>query len=68
MRVVRKGTERLPNSNEGYRAEYRTLSVSIVATSSSAFTNSPGFFSHDLRVPSEMDSAICGTLTVAAGG
>ena len=35
-----------------------TLSVSIVATSSSASTVSPTCFDHDLRVPSEMDSAI----------
>lgn len=38
--------------------EMLTLSVSIVATSSSASTASPGFLSHDLSVPSEMDSAI----------
>jgi len=35
-----------------------TLSVSIVATSSSAATISPSFFVHDLSVPSLMDSAI----------
>lgn len=43
-----------------------TLSVSIVATSSSAAMLSPTFFCHVLSVPSEMDSAICGTLTVSA--
>ena len=43
-----------------------TLSVSMVATSSSASTDSPTFFSHDLSVPSEMDSAIWGTFTVSA--
>ena len=36
----------------------RTLSVSIVATSSSASTVSPTCFDHDLRVPSEKDAAI----------
>jgi len=35
-----------------------TLSVSIVATSSSASTVSPTFFCQVLSVPSEMDSAI----------
>ena len=44
----------------------RTLSVSMVATSSSASTKSPSCFTHDLRVPSLMDSAIWGTLTVSA--
>ena len=43
-----------------------TLSVSIVATSSSACTESPGCLSHVFRVPSEMDSAIWGTFTVSA--
>lgn len=43
-----------------------TLSVSMVATSSSALTKSPFFLFHCLRVPSEMDSAIWGTLTVSA--
>lgn len=43
----------------------RTLSVSIVATSSSALTKSPTFLFHCLRVPSVMDSAICGTLTTS---
>jgi len=44
----------------------RTLSVSIVAISSSASTASPTFFNHDFKVPSEIDSAICGTFTVSA--
>lgn len=44
----------------------RTLSVSIVATSSSACTVSPGCFSHVFSVPSEIDSAIWGTFTVSA--
>lgn len=43
-----------------------TLSVSIVATSSSCATKSPTFFCHCLRVPSEIDSAIIGTLTVSS--
>ena len=44
----------------------RTLSVSIVATSSSAATVSPGCFNHVFNVPSDIDSAIWGTLTVSA--
>jgi hypothetical protein len=44
----------------------RTLSVSIVAISSSAATLSPTCFNHDFNVPSVMDSAICGTFTVSA--
>lgn len=54
---------------EGEREE-RTLSVSIVATSSSNSTYSPFFFNHCFKVPSEIDSAIAGTLIVssAVGG
>lgn len=43
----------------------RTLSVSILAISSSASTWSPTFFIHVLSVPSEIDSAICGTWMVS---
>lgn len=42
-----------------------TLSVSMLAISSSASTQSPGFLSHVFSVPSEIDSAICGTLIVS---
>jgi hypothetical protein len=42
----------------------RTLSVSIVAISSSCSTKSPICFDHCFRVPSEIDSAISGTLTI----
>jgi len=41
-----------------------TLSVSIVAISSSCSTKSPICFDHCFRVPSEIDSAISGTLTI----
>lgn len=43
-----------------------TLSVSMDAISSSASTWSPTFFIQVFRVPSDMDSAICGTLIVSA--
>ena len=42
----------------------RTLSVSIEAISSSRSTESPGCLLKELSVPSEMDSAISGTLTM----
>lgn len=42
-----------------------TLSVSMVATSSSALTKSPTFLFHCFKVPSVMDSAIWGTLTIS---
>jgi hypothetical protein len=45
-------------------SELRTLSVSIVATSSPAATKSPTCFDHVFSVPSVIDSAIWGTLTV----
>lgn len=37
----------------------------MVATSSSAWTKSPTFLFHCLSVPSVMDSAIWGTLTIS---
>ncbi|KAI7827115.1 hypothetical protein BC939DRAFT_445807 [Gamsiella multidivaricata] len=40
-----------------------TLSVSIVATSSSRATKSPTFLFHCFKEPSEIESAIWGTLT-----
>ena len=58
-RDVNLAEEHIGSSHEGTgRCRRRTLSVSIVATSSSASTVSPTCFDHDLRVPSEMDSAI----------
>jgi len=57
---------RTNNKKYCYYWEGGTLSVSIVATSSSAATVSPSFFDQALRVPSLMDSAIWGTLIVLA--
>lgn len=39
-------------------SRWNTLSVSMVAISSSASTVSPTCFDHDFKVPSEIDSAI----------
>lgn len=57
---------RRPKNKEGSGGAVLTLSVSMVAISSSAATSSPTFFCHVLSVPSEMDSAIWGTLTVSS--
>jgi hypothetical protein len=43
-----------------------TLSVSIVAISSSCSTKSPTALFHCFNVPSLIDSAIVGTLTMAS--
>lgn len=68
VRNTRKYFERkLGFEGEGAQC-VRTLSVSMLATSSSAATVSPTCFDHDFSVPSLIESAMRGTLTVSSGG
>ena len=54
-------SETTPAAGDGISAS--TLSVEISKIGSSRFTSSPTFFSHFDRVPSAIDSPICGIST-----
>ena len=59
-------SSRTPDAGAGISAS--TLSVEISKSGSSRFTDSPGFFSHFVSVPSAIDSPICGMMTFVGMG